>query len=259
MRFWRNVAHVVDESDVILEIVDARMPFLARNDKLAEMIKKSGKEHLIVFNKSDLVSDSFKKNIENDFKGFKGGVFFVSAKRGNGMPKLRVYLKILAKKFGFERLRVGFVGYPNVGKSALINALARRAKTKVGTKAGTTRGVHWVSYSSLKILDSPGVIPNDEWDEVKLGILGAKNPDKIKDIEKVALAIVDLFIKGNLQALCKVYRLDFIKIKEMADWEIIEAIAESKNLLLKGGISDEKRASYMIVKDWQSGKLNLTG
>lgn len=259
MRFWRNVAHVIDEADVIIEVVDARMPFLARNEKLDEMLTNSRKVHLLAFNKSDLISPDFIENIKSDFLDFDDRIFFVSAKEGQGIPRLRVKLKILAKKMKFDKLRVGFVGYPNVGKSAIINALVRRSKTQVSKKAGTTRGVHWVSYANIKILDSPGVIPNYEWDDVKLGIVGAKDPSKIKDIERVALALIDLFMDGDFKALCRNYDLDYEKVKDMANWEVLEEIGKVKKLFLKGGLPDEKRASYMIVKDWQTGKLNLIG
>lgn len=257
MRFWRNVANVVDEADVIVEVVDARMPFLARNKRLVEMLGKAGKEHIIVFNKSDLVSKGFQESILRNYKGNEA--FFVSAKVGTGLPRLRLRLRILSKKSKFERLRVGFVGYPNVGKSAVINALVRRAKTMVSAKAGTTRGVHWVSFSNFKILDSPGVIPNDEWDEVKLGIVGAKDPIKIKDLEKVALAIIDIFIEGDLTLFAKTYKIDIKDIEGKENWEILEEMAKAKKLLVKGGLADEKRAALMIVRDWQSGKLNLIG
>lgn len=254
MRFWRNVAHLIEEADVIVEIVDARMPFLARNLKLIDMINKAGKKHLLVFNKSDLISSKFKQGILRDFGE---EIFFASAKEGNGMARFRTYLKILARKSDFEKLRVGFVGYPNVGKSAIINALVRRSKTKVAGKAGTTRGVHWVSFSNIKILDSPGVIPNHEWDEVKLGIVGAKDANKIKDPERVALAIIDLFMKGDFSNIAKTYQLKEEDFNDKKDYEILEAIGKKKNLLSKGGIVDEKRTCMMLIKDWQSGKLNL--
>ncbi|NCN99362.1 GTPase [Candidatus Pacearchaeota archaeon CG10_big_fil_rev_8_21_14_0_10_35_219] len=252
MRFWRNVAHVIQEADVVIEVVDARMPKMARNVEAEKLIQRSGKELIIAFNKSDLVSDSFKRKIANRLKVRH---YFVSALKGEGIPRLRTDLQKMSKKSEFPRLRVGFIGYPNMGKSAVINALSRRAKAKVAKKSGTTRGIQWISTSNLKILDSPGVIPNDEWDEIKLGLIGAKDMQKLKDVEKVALAIIDKFISGNLRALEDFYKLDDMRGKE--NWEIFEEIGRAKKLLRKKGEIDDKRTSFRIVQDWQYGKLKL--
>ena len=101
-------------------------------------------------------------------------------------------------------IKIGVVGYPNVGKSAIINVLARRARAPVSQKAGTTRGIQWIKVGGLLILDSPGVIPFYDG-ELDLGVMGAKNPEKIKDIEKIAWEIIKMFIEYDKSILENTY------------------------------------------------------
>ena len=238
----------IKDADVILFILDARMPDLSRNKDLEKKLKNSGKAVLVAFNKIDLISSQKLKNLREKYPGN----FFISVTEKKGVKELRVELMKLSKKIKVDKLEVGIVGYPNVGKSALTNLLSRAAKTKVSSKAGTTTSLQWASSSSFKILDSPGVVPFED-DEVKLGILGAKNPEKLKDPERVAIEIIKICLRNNEVEFRKHYG---IGSEESDEYEILIKIGESKKLLKKKGIVDEKRASMMIIRDWQSGKLS---
>ena len=248
MNHWQNVMKAIKDADVILFILDARMPELSRNRDLETKLQESGKEILTVFNKVDLVSRErlikLKKENEN--------AFFISVPDKAGINALRTHVLILAKK-SETKLNVGIVGYPNVGKSAITNILSRTSKTKVSSKAGTTIGIQWASSSKFKILDSPGVIPLED-DEIKLGVLGAKNPEKIKNPRKVASEIIKLFLDNNPSKLEKEYGF---KIESTDEYEILLQIGQAKKLLRKGGLVDEQRTFLMTIRDWQKGKLKL--
>ncbi len=244
MRFWKDVSRVMKESDVIIEIIDARMPELSRNSEVEKLVNRNNKKLIVVFNKIDLVNKEIIDKLRKEHKGW----YFVSVAKNIGIPKLRRDLQILGKKSGFAKLRIGIIGYPNVGKSSLINILARRAKTKVSKKAGTTRGIQWVGASNLKIMDTPGVIPTKEWDEVKLAIINAKDPGKLKDPEKVALEIIEMFLDVG----SKPYG-----VEGQDSYEIFEDIARKKGFLRKKGEIDDKRTAIVIIQDWQKGKLKL--
>lgn len=250
MGFWTNVGELIRAVDIVVEVIDARMPELSRNRDAEVLIKKNRKKLVKVFNKIDLITDSSLKDLKKDYKD----VFFVSVKTGRGMSEFRKGLRILAKRLDLENPKVGFVGYPNAGKSSLINLFIRKAKTVVSKKAGTTRGIQWVVFSNFKILDSPGVIPNSEWNEVRLALINAKNVGKLKNPEKVALGIIQLFLDKESEGLSQRYGVD---IKGLKSWEILEEIGKSKGLLKKGGEIDENRTILMIINDWQQGRLKL--
>ena len=247
MGHWPSAMRAIKDADLILFILDARMPELSRNKDLEEKLRNSKKEFLIVFNKIDLISS----HTLADLKKQNPRAFFTTDKTKD-VNKLRIALLIKSKK-SQHKLEIGIVGYPNVGKSAITNALSRSAKTKVSSKAGTTTGNQWASSSSFKIIDSPGVIPFED-DEIKLGILGAKNPEKLRNPETVATEIIKLIQNHNPKKLENFYRF---KIKDKDEYEILLQIGQAKKLLKKGGLVEETRTALMIIKDWQTGKLRI--
>ena len=250
MGYWSAVMQTIKNADVVIFILDARMPEISRNKDLEKKLKKSRKEILIVFNKIDLIPLIKLKKLK---KGNKG-CFFVSTLNREGIGYLRFELQKLTKSLKVEKIEVGIVGYPNVGKSALANVLTRASKAKVSSKAGTTKSPQWLGGSKIKILDSPGVIPFED-DEVKLGILGAKNPEKIKNPELVSLKIIDLFLENTTKNLESLYKLKILKNDD--SYEIFVKIGKARKLLKKGGVVDEQRTALLIIKDWQTGKLLL--
>ncbi len=250
MGYWPIVNKVLMDADIILLILDARMPELSRNKELEEKVERYKKQIVYVFNKIDLISKESLNKLKKQFPD----AFFVSGSKNIAIKGLKVNLYILGKKMKLSEPRVGVVGYPNVGKSAIINALAHRAKAKVSVMAGTTKGIQFIKAGNLRILDSPGVVPFED-NEVKLGVLGAKNPEKIKNLDKVAFAIIKNFVEVNKEALERFYG---IKIENGEDeYEIILKIGRKKYFLIKGGRVDEHRTVLQIIKDWQRGRLKI--
>ncbi|MCU0642522.1 MAG: 50S ribosome-binding GTPase, partial [archaeon] len=226
MGFWNIVNRVIEEADIVLHIIDARMPEFSKNQGLENMTERMHRKLVYVFNKSDLISDDVLKDLR---KGNKGA-FFVSGAKNLGMKKLKIGLLIMAKKMGIENPKIGIVGYPNVGKSSVINALAKSAKAAVSPTAGTTRGFQYIKAGSLRIIDSPGVIPREK-DETKLGMIAARNPEDLRNPEKVACEIIDKIRKINKKALEEYYGFEIDN--DMDAYELLLRIGQEKKMLLK--------------------------
>lgn len=280
--YWDLIKRIILESDIVIEVLDARLIEISRNKEIEKLIKETGRPILFVVNKSDLV------NLENLKKEIKilteeGNVIFVSAKKPKDVKVILYAIKKMFNKYGKREksirsigdpknktreakanIVVGILGYPNVGKSSIINALAHKKKVKVTKKAGTTHGIHWIKISNdIKLIDSPGVIPlkeesnlsensNELGNDIRYGLIGAKT-DKMRNPEVVAHAVIKLFFKKNPESFESFYN---VEISEDID-NVIEQIGKRKNYIMKKGIIDEYRTCLDIVRDWQFGKLKL--
>jgi len=270
--YWDLIKRIITESDLVLEVLDARLVELSRNEEVEKLIEEVGRPVIFVVNKGDLVS---KKNIRKQIEGLreKGEVVFISSKSPKTTKILLYQIKKVFQKYGkrekplfmkfdekpkYREARaeivVGILGYPNVGKSSIINALCHKKKVMVSKKSGTTHGIHWIRASDeIKLIDSPGVIPLANNDEIRYGLIGAKDIERLKNPELVTHAIIQLFLKNNKKAFEKFYGI------EMSEdvYEVIEELGRKKAHLLKKGIIDENRTCSMIIRDWQQGRLRL--
>jgi len=248
MGYWPIVKRVIKDSDIVLIVQDARMPEISRNSGAEKLAKQHKTEILKVFTKRDLISQ---KRIKELIKEYPSAVF-VSGTKNLNISLLKKTILIWAKRNKIDKPVVGILGYPNVGKSAITNVLSKAKKTSVSRIAGTTKGLQWVKAGSLRILDSPGVIPFED-SEMKLGILGAKNPEKLKKPQKVALAVIKLLIEANKKTLENYYG---IKIEDDdEEYDVFLAVGEKRKFLMKKGEVDENRTTFQILRDWQSGKI----
>lgn len=247
--FWQIADSVIRGSDMILFVLDARMPELSRNKRLEEIIEHRGKKMFLVFNKIDMLSPERQKVLGELYPD----AFFVSGTKNIGLKAVKTKLLIEGKRGGNPMPKIGVVGYPNVGKSAIINALAHRARAAVSPKAGTTRGVQFVRAGSLKILDTPGVIPLADT-ETTLALIAAKNPEKLQNPEQVAMQIIQSFLDKDKELLEKHYS---IVLESEDSFEILLQIGRKKGFLKKGGVVDETKAAIAVVREWQTGKLRL--
>lgn len=289
-RYWDLIEQIAKESDIILEILDARAVDFSRNRQLEEVIENSGKPRIVIINKADLISrkevEQAADKLARERKTEKESVVHFSSKwksksTNNLFAKIRRVFSKYGKRQEFcdaERrenpsikkpyreakadIVIGVVGYPNVGKSSVINALCFRKKASVSSRAGTTHGVHWLSAagknSDIKLIDTPGVLPLKPVDEINLGLIAAKNPEKLKEPELVAGKIIENFIAaGKKEWLEKFYNLKINEKNLENPYLILEQISLDKGHLRKGGLADEHRTAMIIIKDWQTGRLKL--
>jgi len=252
--FWRIVDNVIYQSDVLLEVVDARMPDLTRNKKVENKIQRKRKTFILVLNKSDLITKKMRDDFLKNSKSKK--VVFVSCKKGMDIIDLKKMIFNLSRKKRYlDRIRVGVVGYPNTGKSSVINALTGRSAAKTSPVAGLTRGVQWIKgKGNLMFLDTPGVIPLDEKDEAEQALMSVIDPNKLENPDLAAMKIIQLFLDNNRKSLEKFYG---VKVETDDTLEILLEIGKKKNFLWKGGKIDEGRTALTIIRDWQRGNLLL--
>ena len=185
---------IIENSDIILEILDARFPEDTRNPELEELIQKENKKIIYVFNKSDLID----KRKLRKFNYLNPSITISCTKHQN-IKDLRDLIKRIAKKIqhpiDFDKsgkVTVGVIGYPNTGKSSLINILIGKSSAGVGSDAGFTKNIQKLKLSEeITLLDSPGVIPKQEYssaDSEKISThtkLGGRSYSQVKEPEIV--------------------------------------------------------------------------
>jgi ribosome biogenesis GTPase A len=238
--YWRVLNKVISESDLLLEVLDARMVDMTRNPELEDKINKP---IIYVLNKCDLITQQEGDNLK---KKFAGKAVFVSTKKYYGIQLLKIKIhKLLPKN---KKSIIGVVGYPNTGKSSLINALTSRGAARTSPRAGFTKGAQLINMSKyISLLDTPGVIPYKEKDEVKHGLISSIDASELKDPDVVAMQV----IRDKPEEIKTFYNIEIGEDEH----ETLLAIGKSLNCIRKGGIIDERAASIRIIQDWQRGKL----
>ena len=254
--------------DLIIELVDARVPLASRNPDIDELGK--GKARLILLNKSDLASE---KQNEAWTAWFKKKGFFVvkvNARSGAGLKQINgVVQEACKEKIERDRrrgilnrpVRAMVVGIPNVGKSTFINSFAGKACTKTGNKPGVTKGNQWIRLNkTLELLDTPGILwPRFEDQRVGLllAFIGSIN-DEILNKDELAMELIRFLETYYPQILPQRYLPD--EDKEVSsgsrtELEWLSQIAKVRGCLLKGGEPDYGKAAAIVIDDFRSGRL----
>jgi len=252
---------VIEMSDVIIEVLDARFFYETRNLEIEELIKKQDKKIIYVLNKSDLLSGKGKTEKSKLKEIFP--YVFVSCKQRKGIRDLRNKIKAEANKIkkpaekDLGKIHVGIIGYPNTGKSSLINLLIGKSKAGTGAEAGFTKGIQKLKLTpEILLLDSPGVIPEKEYSTaqkertLKYAKLGAKAYSQVRDPE---MAVAEL-MREYPEAIEKFYKITAEKNPE----ELIEKLGRKKGFLKKGEEVNFDKTARLILKDWQEGRIHLT-
>lgn len=244
--FWNIVNKVIGDADIILMILDSRMLEKTRNIEIEDKVRLAKKPLIYVLNKCDLVDKTY---LENYKKKIKYPCVFVSAKKHLGTTMLREKIGITVSKNGIKgEIKVGVLGYPNVGKSSIINALNGKSAAPVSSVSGYTKAVQKVGVGGkIMMIDTPGVIPYNEVDEKKHSMIGTIDHNKEKDPDIVAINLLNEF-PGLIE---EYYNVETSDEKE----EVLETIAVKNNMFLKGKEPDVMRAARKILYDWQTGKI----
>lgn len=249
--------------DVIIELVDARIPYSSKNPDIDGLA--NGKSRILLMNKYDLADPEVVKQWM-DYYQEKG--FFVSkvnSKKGTGVRDVQELIKkACAKKIERDRkrgilnrpIRAMIVGIPNVGKSTFINSFAKKACTKTGNKPGVTKGKQWIRLNkNTELLDTPGILwPkfNDQNVGLRLAYIGSIK-DELFHIYEVCVLLISYLEEKYPGKIAAFYE---ISQREEAS-EILTEIAKRRGIVKTGGEFDLDKAARCLVDDFRAGKLGL--
>ena len=246
--------------DVVLEIIDSRIPISSRNPMIDEIV--ADKPRMIIMNKSDLSDPEENKKWVKKFREEGIPALLMNSKENVPVDKIYKEAKTLLKD-KFEKnekknidnpmIRMMIVGVPNSGKSTFINKVSKKKGAKVGNRPGITQTKQWIKTgSNIQLLDTPGIL----WPkfEEKIGLhLSFTNAikDEVLNIEDLTLKFLEEMKENNPEALVERYGID----PALPALEIYEAIAKKRGAIISGGDFDYTRTANIILNDFRSGKL----
>lgn len=252
--------------DLVIELVDARIPLSSRNPDIDELGRN--KARLILMNKSDL-SDEKRNREWSEFFREKGyHVVCLDARSKASMKTVTaVVMEACHEKIERDRkrgilnrpVRAMVVGIPNVGKSTFINSYAGRACAKTGNKPGVTKGKQWIRLNkNVELLDTPGILwPKfeDQTVGLRLALIGAIK-DEILNVDELSLELIQILKMDYPGILTERYATEEEAFDEMAEpVEILKQIAENRKCISKGNELDYSKAAALLLEEFRSGKL----
>mgnify|MGYP003474198480 FL=1 len=280
----KPIKYIFENADVVLEILDSRDPMgcRCRNVERQFQTEYPDKKIILVLNKIDLVPIEvakawksilsrefptvlFKSNLQEQSSNLSTNKLFnksitdrpelaeelISSSKSVGAEKLLEIIKNYSRNDSgkVSSISIGVLGYPNVGKSSVINSLTKKRSVGVSSVAGYTKTIQEVDVDSkVTLIDSPGVVLSQE-NEIALVLRNTINPEEVKDLER---AIAEILKRVKKEQLLKLYKIsDYIDSKEF-----VIKVAQKKGKIRKGGILHLEETMRMILQDWNSGKIS---
>ena len=260
--------------DIVIELLDARIPISSQNPNIAEITKN--KKKIIVLNKCDLSDDKQNRLWVEYFKKKNIPAVLVDSNSGRGIDEcirqiekiMQVDLDAHAEKGRTERrIRAMILGIPNVGKSSFINRISKRTTAGVGNKPGVTKQKQWIRINEkIELLDTPGVLwPKFESEEVALHLCFTGSiKEEILDKLEIAYQLTKFLLENYRKKLCERYKLDEENIEKILSqdqpennniYEVMLEIGKKRGCIMSGGRIDEEKTSRLILDEFKNGKL----
>ena len=263
-RARREIGEAVKKVDIVIELLDARIPMASRNPVLNEII--GNKPRLLVLNKADLADEKISREWIKYYESNNQPAVLVNSSNGSGISdvtnrvceimKDKLEKEIAKGKIGAS-IKAMIVGIPNVGKSTLINKIAGKQTMETSNKPGVTRKNQWVRLNDkIQLLDTPGILwPkfDNEMFARHLAYIGTIK-DEIIDIEELSLELVKELITINKKMLFERYKIDENFTYEM-DYEILDEIGRKRGCLVRGQEVDYTRVANIVLNEFRSGKI----
>ena len=247
--------------DLVIELVDARIPMSSRNPDIDELAKN--KARIILLNKSDLSDERSNLQWMEYFKEKGLYCLKLNSRSGAGVKQMNALVAEACKekierdkRKGIQNrpVRAMVVGIPNVGKSTFINAYAGKACAKTGNKPGVTKGKQWIRLNkNVELLDTPGILwPKFEDQNVgmKLAMIGSMN-DEVLNVEELALDAIKYILANYPGLLAERFGAD----ETLEPIEVFEAVGAKRGCLKRGGMLDYEKAAGIVLDDFRSGKI----
>lgn len=270
----RQITEDLKLVDVIVEILDARIPISSQNPEIQEIIKN--KKKIIILNKSDLSDEKDNKKWINYFTKKGGRVVLANSNTGKGVDEvIRQIQKAMQNEIDEykekgrigRKIRVMVVGIPNVGKSSFINRIAKKNSAGVANRPGVTKQKQWIRINeNIELMDTPGVLwPKFESEEVALNLAFTGTiKDDILEITEIAYQLTKFLLKEYKSNLLERYSLDENEVNEILQqeqaenqniYEVMQLIGRKRGAIISGGNVDDEKTSRIILDDFRTGKL----
>ena len=262
----RLISENLKNVDVVIEILDARIPYSSRNPVISKLC--AHKPVIILLNKASLADPKITKYWADKYTDENTVCIETDCITSKGVENIPAAIKKLlsdkierydAKGMSGRNVKAMVLGVPNVGKSSLINKICGNKKAKVENRPGVTLDKQWVSTNiGILLLDMPGILwPKfeDRFVGENLAITGAIKDD-ILDIEAIATALVSRLRKHYPEYLCQRYKLDTIeKYEEISDYDLLLLIGRKRGCLMSGGTVDSERVSNLLIDEYRAAKI----
>lgn len=261
--------------DIVVEILDARIPISSRNPDIEQYIKS--KKRLVVLNKFDLADAAENQKWVKFYENQGIEAVLVNSNSGDGIDnaikKIEKINKDNQKKFENKgrigkAIRVMVLGIPNVGKSSFINRVTKKNSATVGNKPGVTRQKQWIRINNnIELLDTPGVLwPKFDNEDIALNLAYTGTiKDNILPIIEIGYNLLKLLIKEYPEKIIERYKLGKEEIKNVLSsdaeenekiLEIMHMIGRKRGALISGGNIDEEKVARIILEEFRSGKID---
>lgn len=250
--------------DVVIELLDARIPISSRNPEVDEIV--GNKKRIIVLNKSDLSDEKTNKQWIEFFTKENTKVVLVNSINGKGLKDVisaSNYLmkekidKLKSKGLLLKTVRALIIGIPNVGKSTFINKLVGKSIAQTGDRPGVTKSKQWIKVSKeLELMDTPGILwPKFEDERVGfyLAYTGAIR-DEILDIQELSISLLELMMNKFPQELKLRYKLEEEDLNNETE-KILRVIGKKRGCIISGGEVDIQRTAMMVLDEFRGGKI----
>lgn len=260
--------------DVVIELLDARIPIASQNPDLKEIV--GNKKKIIVLNKCDLADERENKKWVTYFEKEGVKAVLTDANSGYGIQEVtRQIENIMKEDLQKEALkgrvgrpiRVMILGIPNVGKSSFINRISKKTSAGVGNKPGVTRQKQWIRLqNNIELLDTPGVLwPKFDNQEVALNLsyIGTIK-DEILDKTEIAFFLLKFLLQNYKVNLLERYKLQEVELQDIMEniqnpneqiMEVLYLIGKKRGAIISGGNVDEEKVSNILLDDFRTGKL----
>ena len=272
----RQIAEDLKLIDIVIEILDARIPIASQNPDINKLIQN--KKRIIVLNKSDLADKNQNEKWISYFKNKGDLAILVDSNSGKGIKEcINAIRKCYEAETYVQKGRIGksirimILGIPNVGKSSFINRISKKASAQVGNKPGITRQKQWIKVDdNIELMDTPGVLwPKFENEQVALNLAytGTIKDDILQTIE-IGFQLLKFLVKNYRKNIIERYKLDPDQIHKIMEQDleenevvlaILDEIGKKRGALISGGYVDQEKTAGIILDDFRNGKFRWAG